>query len=389
MPNIVEPATKEISLHSVLVGGALSRASFGIWFCWICFNGAILKRFRSEVGSLRAISKIIALVLIFFALCILPARPLQELLGPRWSCFLGTLFVSIGLLASAVSSNIWQFFIAAGAVVSLGCAIMFTPPLCFGFQHHPKHKGLICGVMNSGMLIGVAIGILLSVSLLRPWMNYGEGLVNDADTEPKCGGYFWTTAMLCRNLSVTTFTMGVVLGLIGTMGAFSIPDNNEAHQPAFRTKVNFHTVDQRRGAPPSSDGGESERGDEFNDLLSQGSRGSERLSDRQSMRSVEGGGRIDIGITTADAPTDWDAASLLSQDETRTTFHTTVTHHTHHTHRSHHTQHTRLAPPMLDSLPEDREQEVVPEIYEESVPWLVYTCVLSSVNKYIMYIMCQ
>jgi hypothetical protein len=178
-----------------------------------------------------------ACLLVFFAGGLAPLRPLQRLVGHRWSVGLGAFTVGIGLVGSSFAVNVWQFLIGSGAVVGLGCALSLLPPLCLGFYHYPARKGLVGGVVNLGALLGTGVAVLLATTWLRPWFGYaesGHAAGNDDDDDnmgagvPNCQGAVADDGSeafqaLCWRVPAAMALLGVAVALCGLCGAATLP----------------------------------------------------------------------------------------------------------------------------------------------------------------------
>jgi len=180
-------------------------------------------------------------LLFFFAGGLAPVRPLQRLVGDRWSVGLSACTVGVGLVGSAFAVNVWQFLVGSGAVVGVGCALGLIPPLCLGFQYFPTRKGLVGGIINGGMLLGTSVAALLATTWLRPWFDYGEQDAasgnSDADDDawsqgvPDCHGAAIddagkVAAAICWRVPGAMLILGAAVTAFGLCGAALLPKNS-------------------------------------------------------------------------------------------------------------------------------------------------------------------
>lgn len=229
---------KSPPLWRILVGGGLVRAPLGVWFAWLALDGALFARFEDDLDSIKmlrlAFASCVALVL---GGALAPLRPLQRLVGHRWSCSLGASFSGIGLLASALAVNVWQFLVASGVILAVGGALSLSPPLCLGFYHHPTRKATVAGAVNAGALLTAAVGILLSVTWLEPWFEYtghgtgddngvsssSSGGNDDSTSAPDCSGLLSNRVDICARVPFSVALLGVATATLGFLGAWCLP----------------------------------------------------------------------------------------------------------------------------------------------------------------------
>jgi len=185
-------------------------------------------------------------LLFFFAGGLTPVRPLQHLIGHRWSVGLSAWTVGVGLVGSAFAVNVWQFLVGSGAVVGLGCALGHVPPLCVGFRYFPSRKGLVGGVINGGMLLGTSVAALLATTWLRPWFDYGEqdaasGNGDDdawSQAVPDCHGAAIddagkVAAAICWRVPGAMLILGAAVTAFGLCGAALLPKSMKDFNKRF------------------------------------------------------------------------------------------------------------------------------------------------------------
>lgn len=226
-------------LWRLLVGGTLARAPQGVWFAWVTLDGPVFSRFENDIGTLGKLHAGHAVCLVVgLAGCLAAVRPLQRLVGHRASVALGAMFVGLGLLSSALAVNVWQFLIGSGAVVAIGCALALSPPLCLGFYHYPRRKGLLSGVVNAGSFLGAALAAALAFTWLRPWLDFEGG---DDDAVPDCSGDLVNKGSdnRCWRVPSALALLGLGVGALGSLGAMLLPDS-EPGSSGFVPGVGTH-----------------------------------------------------------------------------------------------------------------------------------------------------
>ncbi|KAJ2699531.1 hypothetical protein H4218_002594 [Coemansia sp. IMI 209128] len=86
-----------------------------------------------------------------------------DTLGYPICCFLGTVLMSMSLLAASFVSRLWALCILQGALCGLGISLVFTPAYAAPAQWFERHRALATGIAVSGS----AFGTILLVPVLR------------------------------------------------------------------------------------------------------------------------------------------------------------------------------------------------------------------------------
>ncbi|PSK55767.1 hypothetical protein B9Z65_4645 [Elsinoe australis] len=145
---------------------------------------------------------------------------LAQILSPRISIFISTIILSIGTLVTAFVAD-FKGFIVGRAVTGVGGAGIFTVAIIIVLDMATaQQRGLLIGVMNMLMTIGVSAGATVAGALLpitgwRPlfWMQSPIAIA---------GGIF---LLFCipKDFSTKSKTLGIVLMLLAVSSPTSIP----------------------------------------------------------------------------------------------------------------------------------------------------------------------
>ncbi|KAJ2247607.1 hypothetical protein GGI13_004978 [Coemansia sp. RSA 455] len=80
-----------------------------------------------------------------------------DTLGYPICCFLGTVLMSMSLLAASFVSQLWALSILQGALCGLGIALVFTPAYAAPAQWFERHRAVSTGIAISGSAFGTIV----------------------------------------------------------------------------------------------------------------------------------------------------------------------------------------------------------------------------------------
>lgn len=72
----------------------------------------------------------------------------------RLLVFLGTAFITFGLMMMSICKEYYQLFLAQGVVVGLGCGLIFLPSIAVVATYFTTRRALATGITASGGSIG-------------------------------------------------------------------------------------------------------------------------------------------------------------------------------------------------------------------------------------------
>ncbi|XP_018011834.1 uncharacterized MFS-type transporter YhjX [Hyalella azteca] len=141
---------------------------------------------------------------------------LEARLGPRLTCCIGAVIMSLGVGLTRLTINCSVFAVAMtyGLLVGLGISLAYVSPMACAMKWYPERKGLINGLIVAGF----GLGALGSTSLQTHYLN-----PDNISVAPS--GYFEDPALLARVPSVFT-VMAAVFAALQTLGCLllSRPD---------------------------------------------------------------------------------------------------------------------------------------------------------------------
>lgn len=167
----------------VTFAGTGVNLALGILYAWSVIKGGIPDAW-GWTNADKALPYSVACFV--FALAMIPAGRLQDLIGPRWVATLGGLFVGAGfILAGLTGSSLKGFIIGFGILGGIGIGFGYasaTPPAVKWF---PSHKtGLIAGIVVAGfglasVYIAPLVKWLLHVFSTSSMINQADGTVKE------------------------------------------------------------------------------------------------------------------------------------------------------------------------------------------------------------------
>ena len=71
-------------------------------------------------------------------------------------------------MAASYTTNFVAFILCYGVVGAAGCGILYMVPLVIGWQHFPKRKGLVTGMILSADGMGTFFYTLIAQNIVNP-----------------------------------------------------------------------------------------------------------------------------------------------------------------------------------------------------------------------------
>ena len=96
------------------------------------------------------------------------ATMLFDFIGPKGLIFIGSLFTVVLTAFSAFTTTVYLFFFLFAVGFGTGKGFLYPAPLNAGWSHLPARKGLVSGIIVSGLGLGAFfVGILVN-RLMNP-----------------------------------------------------------------------------------------------------------------------------------------------------------------------------------------------------------------------------
>ena len=149
----------------------LALLSMGFWAglrsCFAVFYASLLNEFPWTRGGAAGVQSLAYLVYVVLAPL---AGGLIDRFGPKRITLPGIVLLSLGLLLSAKTESLFQFYLFYGLVVGTGITFIsitvYSPILANWFQ---KKRGVASGFAASGMGLGTFFLVPLSQYLISAW----------------------------------------------------------------------------------------------------------------------------------------------------------------------------------------------------------------------------
>jgi len=152
----------------VLLAGLCINLTIGVVYSWSVIKKALI----SEWGWTNSEASLpYTVAIVAWALCNYFAGTLQDKIGPRKVVTLGAIFTGLGLVLSSFSQSVPLLIVTYGILTGAGIGFAYasvTPPALKWF--HPSKKGMVAGIVVSGMGLASLYIAPLTTSLLN---NYG------------------------------------------------------------------------------------------------------------------------------------------------------------------------------------------------------------------------
>jgi OFA family oxalate/formate antiporter-like MFS transporter len=184
-----------------VVGGLCMNIALGSLYAWSVFAAPL----EEEFGWKRADTTwVYSVAIAVFALSFIVGGRLQDKLGPFRVSVMGSIFLTLGFLMCARTTNLIYLIICFGVLVGLGNGFGYSTPIPVMAKWFPDKRGLAVGLAVAGFGAGSAIFGPLSQLKLIPM-------------------YGWRT----------TFTLLGIVSLVMTMiGAFLLKNPPAWYRPA-------------------------------------------------------------------------------------------------------------------------------------------------------------
>jgi MFS family permease len=160
--------------HEVFYGYILVAAAFFImvvmWGALYSF-GVFFKPVLAEFGwSSVAISGAYSLCFLLLGLSSMVTGKITDRFGPRIVVIVCGLFFGLGYSLMSQINAIWQFYLFYGVLVSIGISGSYVPLVSTAARWFVRRRGMMIGVVASGVGIGTVIIPTLATQLI---LNYG------------------------------------------------------------------------------------------------------------------------------------------------------------------------------------------------------------------------
>ncbi|ORX98003.1 MFS general substrate transporter [Basidiobolus meristosporus CBS 931.73] len=137
-------------IHFSALGTQYTYGIYQEYYFTILFQGQVKASTLSLIGTLS--TSIMSVLGIF-------TGKLTDRYGYRTIEFIGSVFVTGGLVAASFSREVWQLYLTQGVLCGVGTSFCFYPAVSIPAQWFSKRRGLATGIAVAGTGIG---GLVLS-----------------------------------------------------------------------------------------------------------------------------------------------------------------------------------------------------------------------------------
>lgn len=128
---------------------------------------ALFESFSAEFAARRAdVSMVFGLSGLIYFLLGAGAGMLADRFGPRVVCCAGMLCIAAGLLATSFAQSMAMVYLAYGAGVGVGIALVYTPSIACVQPWFTQRRGLAAGLASAGIGAGTVVVPLLAAAAI-------------------------------------------------------------------------------------------------------------------------------------------------------------------------------------------------------------------------------
>ena len=141
--------------------------TFGIWYSYSVFILAVVNEFKWSMASASSVFSIFIMSHSIFAMV---GGYLQDRFGPRIVIPIGSVIVSVSLMATNWATNLWQFQLIYGVCAGGGISLLaFVSHSAFLPKWFERKRGLALGIAMAGIGLGMLVIVPLSEKLITAY----------------------------------------------------------------------------------------------------------------------------------------------------------------------------------------------------------------------------
>lgn len=187
--------------------------------------------YMREVGGLNIQHRDLAVTLSGIyggqAMGMLVAGPIETLIGPGGTTFIGILLLSASVLtASYVLASYWAFIAIYGFMYGVGLGIAYTAPISCSMKWLPRSKGLVTGLVTAGLGTSALLLNQFHTWFINPMNILPVAVSNHPDQL-----YFTDVTLLRRIPRLIAISAAVYLG-VGAIACFWLRNPPICHAAA-------------------------------------------------------------------------------------------------------------------------------------------------------------
>ena len=217
----------------IVLAGTIVLSAQGVMFYGF---GILFPSILEEFNWSRALtSSILSVQIATSSMFMLLMGYLVERFSPRFLINIGVLFLSVGLVFSSFTREIWHLYLFFGIIVGAGTSATYLPPIAVVTRWFEKRRGLALGLTVAGIGVGGLVG--------SPFLNW---LIQS---------FGWRTALIILGLSTGAVVFVAAIGFVGhpgdkrlePYGAESSPEDDDPGSTRPTTDQTFPGENSRDG----------------------------------------------------------------------------------------------------------------------------------------------
>jgi len=164
--------------------------TLGVIYAWSVF----LKPLMGDFGWTTAETSLaFTILLVTFAVVMIPAGRLNDKIGPRKTASIGGVLLGLGFFLSSFTTSLPWLYLSYGIISGAGIALAYVTPIATCVKWFPDKKGLVTGL--------IIAGFGLSSAFLAPLATYLIDTIG------------WQTAFQALGIAFLLITVGGAQGL--------------------------------------------------------------------------------------------------------------------------------------------------------------------------------
>ncbi len=149
----------------VVISGLGVNLSLGVLYSWGVISAALIDQLNWTATQTQIPYMLASAV---FAVSMIPAGRLQDKFGPKIVLLFASVLAGAGFIMSGLTLNVWGLSVFFGVVFGLAMGFGYASPSPAAVKwFHPKHRGLITGLVVSGFGLAPVYIAPLSTYLLK------------------------------------------------------------------------------------------------------------------------------------------------------------------------------------------------------------------------------
>ena len=153
-----------------LIGALCVHLGVGSQYAWGSISPYLVGYFR-DMGKPANMSQfyiVLPLIVIISTFVFPLATFLFQYIGPKGIIGIGAIFTVVVTAFSTLATEVWLFFFLYSVGFGTGKGFLYPTPLNAGWSHLPARKGLVSGIIISGLGLGSFFVGLLVNRILNP-----------------------------------------------------------------------------------------------------------------------------------------------------------------------------------------------------------------------------